>query len=261
MFVLFMGASLLCSCKQVVKKISKESSGEIVEWTVKKSIKEIAASNKIVKFLLENFERGINKNFAEDIIAEVSEEGLELTSRQFPTTKAILKKKSIIAKAGSTIESGPVNEFLNFLIPNFKYYIDDCFEYETDRLGRVITAYGDRTKAFNTLKRNPQRNSAVQSAVIEQMGGTKGVHQSGHLFANSTGGPNELINQVPMLADVNMHGRWRELELMEEAALKEGKQVFSKRKLLYKGDEMGPYAIEFTSIIDGKAFTEIVKVK
>lgn len=72
------------------------------------------------------------------------------------------------------------------------------------------------------------------------------------MFANNTGGPNELINQIPMSRELNQHGKWRELERMEEKALKDGKSVFSQRNLLYKGSEKRPYAIEFISKIDGE---------
>lgn len=46
---------------------------------------------------------------------------------------------------------------------------------------------------------------------------------------------------------------------MEEQALKEGKEVISNRKLLYKGDSKRPYAIEFISKIDGKETRVVVE--
>ena len=92
---------------------------------------------------------------------------------------------------------------------------------------------------------------------------------------------------------MNRNGKWRALERIEEDALRAGKHVISKRKLLYKGkskcpygldlerieeDDLlagkdvfykinllykgkskCPYAIEFTYIIDGKKTSVLVK--
>ena len=54
-------------------------------------------------------------------------------------------------------------------------------------------------------------------------------------------------------------GLHHELERMEEKALKEGKEVFSQRNLLYRGSEKRPYAIEFISKIDGKETRVVVE--
>lgn len=62
-----------------------------------------------------------------------------------------------------------------------------------------------------------------------------------------------------MSKKLNRNGQWRELERLEEDALKQGKKVTSERKLLYRGSEKRPYAIEFKSTIDGKTTTTIVE--
>ena len=123
----------------------------------------------------------------------------------------------------------------------------------------MITCTGERSKAFNSIERNTQRNSDIQKYIVESLDGRKGLDDGGHLFANNTGGPNELINQIPMSRELNQHGQWRELERMEEKALKEGKEVFSQRNLLYRGSEKRPYAIEFISKIDGKETRVVVE--
>ena len=87
--------------------------------------------------------------------------------------------------------------------------------------------------------------------VVEKLDGKKGFDDAGHLFANTTGGPNELINQIPMNAETNRNGLWRQMERIEEEALKAGKKVHSYRKLLYHGNSMRPYAIESITEIDG----------
>ena len=165
----------------------------------------------------------------------------------------------ITGHAGSLKNAGPVNEFFNHLIPNRTYIIDDCFVYKTDNMGRVIECNAKRNKAYKSIERNTQRNSNVQRHVIEQLDGRKGLDDAGHLFANTTGGPNELINQVPMASELNRTGKWRELERIEEQALKEGKEVISNRKLIYKGNSKRPTAIEFTTSIDGVVTKTLVE--
>ena len=54
-----------------------------------------------------------------------------------------------------------------------------------------------------------------------------------------------------MAKKLNSNGKWRELERLEEEALKSGKKVSSQRNLLYRGSEKMPYAIEFITKIDG----------
>ncbi len=62
-----------------------------------------------------------------------------------------------------------------------------------------------------------------------------------------------------MLKNVNRNGRWRELERLEEEAVKAGKEVVSERQLLYKGSSKSSYAIKFSCIIDGEKVSKVVK--
>lgn len=244
----FMGI-MFTSCKKIVKESIEQGS----EIGVERGIKEIVSSDVVIKELYEQFQKYISKDFADGIVVNSTKEGLEFVSKDFPTSVIRKNGNTIIGKAGSLIDNGPVNEFLNHLMPNSKYVVDDVFEYQTDKLGRVVSCSADRTKAFQNLggRRNPQRNSNVQKMVVDKLEGRKGLDDGGHLFANATGGPNELINQIPMNSDLNQHGLWRKLEIVEEEALKQGKKVNSYRKLLYKGNSKRPYAIEFITEIDG----------
>lgn len=235
------------------KKIAKEGAEGLSRQFAKKTLKEMLSSDIVAKNLYEQFQKYISKDFAESVVVNSTEEGLEYVSKNFPTSAIRRNGNTIVGKAGSLIDNGPVNEFFNHLLPNKTYKVDDIFLYKTDNLGRVVDCYADRTKAFSDLagKRNPQRNKNVQKMVIDKLDGKSGVDDAGHLFSNTTGGPNELINQVPMNSDINRNGLWRQLERAEEEALKEGKKVISMRKLLYKGNSKRPYAIEFITEIDG----------
>ena len=233
------------------RKVAKEVSGEAAEKALKgaigKSMREMATSNTAIRSLYDNFSSRISKEFADGIVVNATEKGVEMASRDFPNSAIRMKN------------SGPMNEFLNHLLPQKKYIVDECFVYDTDALGRVAEGVADRTKAFKSIQRNTQRNTDIQKYIVESLDGRKGLDDGGHLFANNTGGPNELINQIPMSRELNQHGKWREMERMEEKALREGKQVTSKRKLLYRGSEKRPYAIEFTSIIDGKETSVLIE--
>lgn len=245
-----------------VEKASKKAIREVFEdggeKVAQKTLRELASSDKVLKELYEHFSKYISKDFADGIVVEATENGVRIFSKDFPNSFIRMNKNTIICSAGSLANSGPMNEFLNHLLPNMTYIVDDCFIYTTDKYGRVISAVADRSKG-KLLKRNPQRNKDVQKKIIDMLDGRQGKDQGGHLFANNTGGPNELINQVPMNAKSNMTGEWRRLEKIEETALSQGKNVTSQRKLLYKGTEKRPYAIEFTTIVDGKKTTSVVK--
>ena len=263
----------LVSCEKMTSKLMKKGTKEVTETVAKKaakegvsdiategaqhiarkSLKEFATSDKGFKNLFEDFSTHISKDFAEDITVNTTKNGIELFSKKFPVSKIKMNGTLITGNAGSLKNAGPVNEFFNHLIPNRTYIIDDCFVYKTDNLGRVVECNAKRNKAYTSIERNTQRNSDVQRHVIEQLDGRKGLDDAGHLFANTTGGPNELINQVPMASELNRTGKWRELERIEEQALQEGKEVISNRKLIYTGTSKRPTAIEFTTSIDRKS--------
>lgn len=235
------------AAKKGVKEIVEEGGEDVIE----KTLKELAQRDKALKDIYDHMITHVSKDFADGITVKSTKEGMELVSKDFPTSMIKINKNIITAKAGSLKNAGPVNEFLNHLMPNKTYMLDGCYVFKTDKLGRVVEASADRTKAFKTIQRNTQRNSDVQNLVIDQLGGRHGLDDAGHLFSNVSGGPNELINQVPMAKELNRTGAWRKLEKIEEKALKEGKNVTSQRKLLYKGDSKRPYAIEVVTKVDG----------
>lgn len=238
--------------KQAVRKGAKGIAEEAAEKGAARALREMIESNIIYKTLYEKFQKHISQDFADDIVIRTTKEAVEMSSKTFPNSVIRMQGNIITGKGGSLIDNGPVNEFLNHLLPNKTYIIDDAFIYQTDNLGRVTSCSSKRTKAYKALggKRNPQRNSDVQRMVIDLLDGRKGLDDGGHLFSRNSGGPNELINQVPMDGAVNK-GAYKRLEEMEEKALREGRDVVSKRKLIYEGISKRPSAIEFTTIIDG----------
>ncbi len=253
--------------KEAVETASKKAGKEISEGALDKASKKVIGStlleysntNKSVASLYDNFMNRIGKDFTDGIVVTETKDVVEMFSKNFPNSAIRMNKNIVVGKGGSLVNSGPVNEFLNHLLPNKTYIIDDYFIYKTDDLGRVISCSSERSKAFKSINRNTQRNTDIQKYIVEKLDGRVGLDDGGHLFANSTGGPNELINQVPMSRELNRNGLWRELEQIEEKALKDGKEVVSQRNLLYRGNEKRPYAIEFITKIDGVETKTIVE--
>lgn len=244
---------------KTARRLVGEGAQFATEKVTLKSLRELATSDKLLAELYERFSKYISSDFADGIVVEATENGLRLYSREFPNSAIKICGNTVFCNAGSLKGSGAVNEFLNHLLPNKTYVVDDCFVYTTDKYGRVVSCSANRSKSFGKIHRNTQRNSDVQKKVVSMLDGHSGMDQSGHLFANTTGGPNELINQVPMNKELNMHGEYRRLERIEETALKQNKDVYSQRRLLYKGTEKRPYAIEFITKIDGSETRTIVE--
>lgn len=192
------------------------------------------------------------------MVEELSDGSLVVTNLDNSITKMKIKGDVISLEPGSTTKEGAMNQFANVILPNKTYKVgNDCFEYRTDKYGRVIDAYGDRTKALGLSKRGG-RNSDVQNAVIND--GIKGKDDGGHLFAKEHNGPNEKLNQVPMNRKFNRNGEWRKLEEDETKYIKSGRQVNSRRQLMYKGTSKRPYAIKVWLYVDKKLLPGFPKV-
>ena len=243
-----------------VERGARELAQEGAEKLAGKTLKELATSDMVYKKLYDDFVTKISQDFADGILVKTSKEGVELASKDFPASKILIKNNTIITHSGSLKDAGPVNEFLNHILPNKTYIIDDgCFVYKTNNQCIVTECSGDLSKAYKSIQRNTQRNTDVQHHVIEYLDGRQGLDDGGHLFANTIGGPNEIINQVPMASKSNRGGAWKKLELIECDAVKAGKSVKSKRKLIYKGNSKRPSAIEFITEIDGVETKTIVE--
>ena len=167
--------------KKVAKEVSEEAAEKAAKGVLGKTMREMASSNSAIRSLYDNFTSRISKEFADGVVVNSTEKGVEMVSRDFPNSAIRMNKNLMIGKAGSLKSSGPMNEFLNHLLPNKTYIVDDCFVYKTDDLGRVITCTGERSKAFNSIERNTQRNSDIQKYIVESFDGRKGLADGGHL--------------------------------------------------------------------------------
>ncbi len=212
-----------------------------------------------IKDVFKSMNENISPDFSDGIRVEASKEGgLIYKHLIYPATEIRVSDNVIHANAGSTKLRGQMNQFLNNLSPNKTYVVDGHTSYNTDNLARVMKVTSNRNMAFNDtlseVTKRSERDSITQKRVVQELGGPErvGIDDSAHLISNSSNGANELINQIPLKAELNRGGELRGFEIMEENALKEGKTVFSERELFYEGDSNRPSEIKYSATIDGE---------
>ena len=226
-------------------KFYKDSGEPLTEAIIRDATKQHAGFDNIINAI---FKENSYLKIKDFIIKKGPRGGDMITHKSSPRISMEIKGDMVYASSGSHVNTNGLNDFLNYLLPNKTYVIDDCFQFKTDGVGNVVEAIADRTKAKNLPKRTTPHGPTQGRVSGKGLPGD----QSGHLFARHTNGPNEAINQVPMEAHFNMHGEWRDLEKIEEKALSEGKKVISRRKLIYDNPKSGrPSAIIFEYEIDG----------
>lgn len=279
----------LASCNKIVRVFSKNGVNEIIEKSASRSTLE--ASEKMSKELVGKGARIVLKkegqeameylskhnpelkNLVEKIInnprtptgwdkfiAEFTENGkIVMSHKDWINSKIEIDGNLVRAVAGAKnpkIYDGVnygLNEFLSHRIPNKTYIIDDYMTIVTDELGRVR-----HTTAIFENKKITQRyrgNLPEQKRIVESQGGNIASDDGGHLIQMGMGGPNELINQIPMEKELNESASkiWRKIEMYEEKeGWKNGKKVVTKRKPIYKGNSLRPAEIEVDVIVDGK---------
>ena len=237
--------------KLISKTVENSNWGKFTRTELKHLKKLNPEIDNYIKYLKRESAPGANFFKDEDLILETATNGNIRISVRNSASVMEVDGNIIRLEPGSTISRGQMNEFINYPLPNKTYEIaNGTTIYKTNAKGKVYEVISDRNELLKLPKR-AGTNSHTQSSVRNGLEGVDG----GHLIARHTNGPNELINQIPMLQEINQHGRWRELEKIEEDALNVGKRVISKRQIL------SPTAVRFISIVDGQTVTdEIVKV-
>ena len=231
----------------------------VVRKEGKEALEYLTEHNPELKELIEKIIRNPRtKTDWDKFVVEVSEDGkIFLSHREWPNSIVEIDGNIVRAVAGAKnpkVYDGvnyALNEFLSHRLPNKTYIVDDYMTIVTDELGRVkeTTAVFEKSKI---IQRN-RGNLPEQTRIVESQGGVIGKDDGGHLIQMGMGGPNELINQVPMNGQMNKGGIWRKVEQFEiEQGWEQGKKVITKRRPLYKGDSGRPVAIEVDVIVDGK---------
>ena len=267
-----------------IKRLGTESTQEVGEWTAKKALKESAAKNIAKKQAAKTAARltGADAFKALDDMPDIKKQVVKLQQQSpahFTTDKLFVEKVgkskvvgfegtpskieispngTIRAKGGSTANAGPMNEYLNNPLPNTKYETEGgLLNFHTDQFGKTAYVECHSSELYKTMKNNPRSTLAGENKtpLVKKKGGQKGIHDSGHLQANATGGLNESINLLPMKIGKNRGGPWKKLELKELDAIKKGQDVKRRQWITYNPD--GSYSIKVELTIDDKAITKV----
>ena len=267
-----------------IKRLGTESTQEVGEWTAKKTLKESAAKNIAKKQAAKTAARltGADAFKALDDMPDIKKQVVKLQQQSpanFTTDKLFVEKVgkskvvgfegtpskieispngTIRAKGGSTANVGPMNEYLNNPLPNTKYETEGgLLNFHTDQFGKTAYVECHSSELYKIMKNNPRSTLAGENKtpLVEKKGGQKGIHDSGHLQANATGGLNESINLLPMKRGKNRGGPWKKLELKELNAIKKGQDVKRRQWITYNPD--GSYSIKVELTIDGKTITKV----
>lgn len=267
-----------------IKRLGTESTQEVGEWTAKKTLKESAAKNIAKKQAAKTAARltGADAFKALDDMPDIKKQVVKLQQQSpanFTTDKLFVEKVgkskvvgfegtpskieispngTIRAKGGSTANAGPMNEYLNNPLPNTKYETEGgLLNFHTDQFGKTAYVECHSSELYKTMKNNPRSTLAGENKtpLVKKKGGQKGIHDSGHLQANATGGLNESINLLPMKRGKNRGGPWKKLELKELNAIKKGQDVKRRQWITYNPD--GSYLIKVELTIDGKTITKV----
>lgn len=283
----------LTSCSEVARKIggvfSKEASEEALDEGAKKTLKQtgkevgeesakdmsvlmvkegkdalelLAKEHPELHAIIEKVSQSrFTKAFSLDdyVVKKLENGSIVLEHKGAPNWRIVMNGNTIKAKGGAVqgAKNTGLNEFLNYPLPNKTYVIDDYMTYKTDEFGRIAESIsifdGDKTIARKRITVNSEGSNGVPRRKISEIGGKDGEDDFGHLVQMDEGGPNELINQVPMGSKTNRSGIWREIENYErKMTQQEGKKIVSIRKPLYKGNSRRPYAFKVLITVDGK---------
>ncbi len=132
----------------------------------------------------------------------------------------------------------------NSLEPNITFE-KNGYTYQTDELGRVISAEGKlQVKDHKGRREMPDKRDVVAHGEMSDS------DDSGHLIADRFNGSGELENLVPMERGLN-RGDYAKLEGTLAEAVKDGADVRMKVEPVYNGDSSRPDEFRVSYSIDG----------
>ena len=239
--------------KEILKRAMKdESFAKLLRSAPNKAIElwlrdDFLLKNPAVKSLIEKMGKQLSMSLDDLAFEFMKDGGVKVTWKAFPESSMIVKGKHIYANAGSTVANGNMNQFLNHLIPGYKYTVDNAITYTIDKYGRKVIVEGD-LNALEGIQRNTTRNKDVQNRV---RGEGVPTDEGSHLISREMGGANEYINEVPFDGKVQGNGEWRRMEEYINKARSDGKQVHIKIVPKFKGTSMRPYKIRVEVTING----------
>lgn len=174
------------------------------------------------------------------------------TNDMYSNSKMVYSDGTVYAKSGGAKGSDNLNEFINTakLMPETTYCVDGRSMYETDNQGRVEKV---TTVVTDTYEEKLDRGQDQQE-MIRQGKGAIEDDESCHFVPHCLGGPNEAINQAPMLREINRGegSEWRTRENDLKKATDEGSTSWIEQHFSYEGVSKRPSTIEYGGEIDGE---------
>lgn len=174
------------------------------------------------------------------------------TNDMYSNSKMVYSDGTVYAKSGGAKGSDNLNEFINTaeLMPETTYCVDGRSMYETDNQGRVEKV---TTVVTDTYEEKLDRGQDQQE-MIRQGKGAIEDDESCHFVPYCLGGPNEAINQAPMLREINRGegSEWRTRENDLKKATDAGSTSWIEQHFSYEGDSKRPSTIEYGAEIDGE---------
>lgn len=174
------------------------------------------------------------------------------TNDMYSNSKMVYSDGTVYAKSGGAKGSDNLNEFINTakLMPETTYCVDGRSMYETDNQGRVEKV---TTVVTDTYEEKLDRGQDQQE-MIRQGKGAIEDDESCHFVPHCLGGPNEAINQAPMLREINRGegSEWRTRENNLKKATDAGSTSWIEQHFSYEGDSKRPSIIEYGGEIDGE---------
>lgn len=274
---------------KVARELGSKESKELFEYEAKKGLKKNGSkvvSKRIAKAtgedalkllgdapeistLLKNMNKHYGPMFDLNNLEVLVKDGKRLVSFKGTNSTMEIAGDVIRANGGSFTRTlnngakqniGEINQFLNNLLPNKTYIVEDgLIRYYTNAVGKVRRIECESSKLYsrmlaNNMYRNGSFDKNMVNKVMENYGVTNSTHDFGHLVRRELGGLNESINGLPMKPGSQRSGSaWFKLEDKEIKACKAGKNVKGIMEIDYLPD--GGYTINVTKIINGKSFT------
>ena len=138
------------------------------------------------------------------------------------------------------------------LIPNNEYEVNG-YKYETDDLGRVISAEGQLQVKDHEGRRDMDPRSMVDK------GDMLDTDDRGHLIADRFNGSGGIENLVAMDSELNQHGDYNKMENTLADAVADGAKVQLKVEPIYESDSTRPSEFRVTYSINGEKEVAVFK--
>ena len=170
--------------------------------------------------------------------------------KAYSNSRMVYSEGVVYAKSGGSKNGASnLNEFINtpILQSDTLYVIDGRSLYETDSQGRI---HKESTVYSPDYDVKLERASDNQAMIRNGKDGMEN-DESSHTVPKCLGGPNEAINQTPMLKDIN-HGegsKWADCERELVNATDEGNTSVVEHTFYYEGESKRPASVECDFII------------